>query len=141
MGILTSTSDIIRVLDTAKHLAILGAHHEPSRAAFYVPGYLARHGYRVVPVNPRLVGTELWGEGVRATLAEVGGVDAVVCFRRADDLPGHLPEILAMAPRPRVVWQQLGIINRSFSMALVDAGFDVVEDRCMLQDHRIFLGH
>lgn len=141
MGILTSMSEIAGVFERAKRLAILGAHHEVTRAAFYVPDYLFRHGYRVVPVNPRLLGTILWDEPVRATVADVGAVDAVVCFRRAEDLPGHLPEILAMNPRPWVVWQQLGIINPSFSAALVDAGIEVVEDRCMLQDHRLLGSH
>lgn len=139
MGILTTSNDILRVLTTSRRLAVLGAHHEPARAAFYVPDYLRRHGYSIIPVNPRLVGTSLWGEPVRSTLAEAGEVDAVVCFRRASDLPGHLEEILAMSPRPRVVWLQLGIVHRGFAASLVEAGLEVVEDRCMLQDHRLLL--
>lgn len=140
MSILTSTHDIQRILMTSRRLAVLGAHYEPARAAFYVPDYLSRHGYTIIPVNPRLVGTTLFGEPVRPSLAEVGEVDAVVCFRRASDLPDHLAEILAMVPRPRVVWLQLGIIHRGFEEALVEAGFEVVEDRCMLQDHRLLVG-
>lgn len=139
MSILTSTHDIQRVLMTSRRLAVLGAHHETARAAFYVPDYLSRHGYTIIPVNPRLVGTTLFGEPVRSSLAEAGEVDAVVCFRRPSDLPAHLDEILAMAPRPRVVWLQLGIVHRGFEEALVEAGFEVVEDRCMLQDHRVFM--
>lgn len=139
MSILSTTNDITRVLVTSKRLAVLGAHHETARAAFYVPDYLWRRGYTIIPVNPRLVGTTLWNEPVRAHLAEAGEVDTVVCFRRASDLPGHLEEILAMSPRPRVVWLQLGIIHRGFEAALVEAGIEVVEDRCMLQDHRLLL--
>lgn len=139
MAILTSKHDIQRVLMTSRRLAVLGAHHEPARAAFYVPDYLSRHGYTIIPVNPRLVGTILFGEPVRPSLADAGEVDAVVCFRRASDLPAHLEEILAMAPRPRVVWLQLGIVHRGFEAALAEAGFEVVEDRCMLQDHRLFI--
>lgn len=140
MGILTELRDIRRVLTTTRRLAVLGAHREPARAAFYVPDYLARHGYTIIPVNPRLVGMTLFGEPVRQSLLEVGEVDAVVCFRRASDLPGHLEDILAMAPRPRLVWLQLGIVHRGFADALLQAGIEVVEDRCMLQDHRLLLG-
>ncbi|HRE89212.1 MAG TPA: CoA-binding protein [Myxococcota bacterium] len=139
MGTLEDPQELRRVLLTARRLAVLGAHSEPARAAFYVPDYLSRHGYTVIPVNPRLVGTTLFGEPVRSSLAEVGEVDAVVVFRRASELPGHLEEILSMAPPPRVVWLQLGIVHRGFTGALLAAGFEVVEDRCMLQDHRLLL--
>lgn len=138
MAILKSQTDIAHALTRSKRLAILGAHHEPARAAFYVPDYLVRHGYEVIPVNPKLVGMTLFGEPVRKTLADAGPVDMVVCFRRSDDLPAHLPEILAMAPRPSIVWLQLGIIHHPFAQALVEAGLDVVQDRCTLQDHRLF---
>jgi predicted CoA-binding protein len=137
MAILDTWSDIAHALTRSRRLAVLGAHHEPARAACYVPEYLARHGYQIVPVNPRLVGMTLWGEAVRRSLAEAESVDMVVCFRRSDDLPHHLPEILSMRPRPAIVWQQLGIANRAFSNSLVAAGLDVVEDRCTLQDHRL----
>ena len=74
---------------------------------------------------------------VRATLAELGEpVDIVDVFRRPDLLPGHLADVLAMAPRPRLVWLQLGIRNDAFARAVQDAGSDVVQDRCTLADHR-----
>lgn len=124
-------------LKNARTIAVLGAHHAPSRPAFYVPEYLHAQGYRVLPVNPTLVGKTLFGEPVRATLAELGeAVDIVDVFRLAELLPGHLPDILAMNPRPKVVWLQLGIRNEVFARALVEAGIDVVQDRCTLADHR-----
>lgn len=138
MGVLTKESEVRRVLETCRRVAVLGAHHEPSRAAFYVPEYLARHGYTILPVNPRLVGTTLWGAPVVASLTEVERADLVLVFRRSEDLMAHLPEVLAMTPRPAVVWQQLGIRNAAFGAALVEAGCDVVEDRCALMDHRLF---
>lgn len=126
-------------LKNARTIAVLGAHHVPSRPAFYVPEYLHAQGYRVLPVNPTLVGKTLFGEPVRATLAELGeAVDIVDVFRLAELLPGHLPDILAMNPRPKVVWLQLGIRNEVFAKALVEAGIDVVQDRCTLADHRRF---
>jgi uncharacterized protein len=134
-----SLPEIRDVLARARTIAVLGAHHQPSRPAFYVPDYLHAQGYRVVPVNPTLVGTTLWGEPVRATLAELGEpVDIVDVFRLAEVLPSHLPDILAMKPPPRLVWLQLGIRNEGFAEALVAADIDVVQDRCTLADHRGF---
>jgi uncharacterized protein len=132
-----SSTGIRDVLSRARTIAVLGAHHQPSRPAFYVPDYLHSQGYRVVPVNPTLVGTTLWGEPVRATLAEIAEpIDIVDVFRLAELLPGHLADLLAMKPFPRVVWLQLGIRNDAFAEALIAAGIDVVQDRCTLADHR-----
>jgi hypothetical protein len=128
--------DLRRVLVACKTIAVLGAHDEPERAACYVPDYLHAHGYRIIPVNPELVGRTLWGERVRATLAEIGEpVDMVDVFRNARWLPAHVPDILAMAPPPKVVWLQLGVRHDAFARRLVDAGIDVVQDRCTLADH------
>ena len=134
-----SLPEIRDVLARARTIAVLGAHHQPSRPAFYVPDYLYAQGYRVLPVNPTLVGTTLWGEPVRATLAEIGEpIDIVDVFRLAELLPSHLGDLLAMKPLPRLVWLQLGIRNDAFAEALVAAGIDVVQDRCTLADHRGF---
>jgi predicted CoA-binding protein len=132
-----SLPEIRAVLERTRTIAVLGAHHHPSRPAFYVPDYLRVQGYRILPVNPTLVGTTLWGEPVRATLAEIGEpIDMVDVFRLAELLPGHLADLLAMKPPPRLVWLQLGIRNNAFANALVAAGIDVVQDRCTLADHQ-----
>lgn len=125
------------ILRAAETIAVLGAHHEPRRPAFYVPDYLASVGYRVLPVNPTLLGETLWGEPVRATLAELGEpVDIVDVFRRSAVIPDHVDDILAMSPRPAVVWLQLGIRNQGAADRLAEAGIEVIQDRCTLADHR-----
>jgi predicted CoA-binding protein len=137
MAELRTPAEIAGALRAARTVAVLGAHHDPSRAACYVPEYLHAQGYRVLPVNPALAGTTLWGEPVRATLAELGEpVDIVDVFRRPELLPGHLADVLAMTPRPRLVWLQLGIRNDAFAREVQAAGIDVVQDRCTLADHR-----
>ena len=134
---LTHEHEIAAVLRGARTIAVLGAHDDPVKAASYVPEYLHPQGYRILPVNPALAGRELWGERVRARLADIAeAVDVVDVFRRPEALPGHLDDLLAMSPRPRVVWLQLGIRNDAFAAALVAAGIDVVQDRCTLADHR-----
>jgi predicted CoA-binding protein len=140
MSELTTDAEIAAALRAARTVAVLGAHHEASRPACYVPAYLHAQGYRVLPVNPALAGRELWGEVTRASLVELETgdvpVDIVDVFRRAELLPGHLAEMLGMSPRPRLVWLQLGIRNDVFARALIEEGIDVVQDRCTLADHR-----
>ena len=136
---LTTEADIRRVLSEARTVAVLGAHLDPGKPAHYVPDYLSAQGYRVLPVNPVFAGRTLWGQTVRGTLAELGEpVDVVDVFRRAELLPPHLPDILAMSPRPGLVWMQLGIRNDAVARQLTAAGIEVVQDRCTLADHRRF---
>lgn len=136
MAELTTNSQIAAALRSARTIAVLGAHEQPFRPAFYVPDYLHGQGYRIVPVNPELAGKTLWGETVRATLAELEGpVDIVEVFRRPEVLPGHLADLLAMNPRPRLVWLQAGIRNDAFARAVQDAGIDIVQDHCLLANH------
>lgn len=128
------------ILEGTKTVAVLGVHSQRHRAAFYVPDYLHAQGYRVIGVNPKLAGEELFGEAVLASLAELREpVDMVDVFRRSELLPGHLPELLRMDPLPAVVWLQLGVRHDEVARALVSAGVDVVQDRCTLADHRRLL--
>jgi uncharacterized protein len=134
---LREESEIRTVLESARTVAVLGAHPDPGRPAYYVPEWMFRHGSRIVPVNPKFVGQTLFGERVRETLVDIGEpVDVVDVFRRPENLPDHLDEILAMHPLPKVVWLQSGIRNDAFCDALIDRGIEVVQDRCMYADHR-----
>lgn len=126
-----------RILEQARTIAVLGIHHDLERPAAYVPAYLAEVGYRVLGVNPALVGRELLGHRVVASLAELGEpIDVVDVFRRAELVPGHLDDLLAA--NPKVVWLQLGIRNDEVAAALRARGVEVIQDRCMLADHKRF---
>ena len=138
---LSSDQDLRKVLQEAHTIAVLGAHPEASRPAHYVPDYLHRKGYQVLPVNGQHAGKELWGQAVRAKLSDLDQpVDIVDVFRRADALDAHLPEILAMQPRPKLVWLQQGIRNDEFARRLLDEGIAVVQDRCTMAEHGRLLG-
>ena len=130
------------ILTTSPTIAVLGLHHEPEKAAFYVPEYLHDEGYRIIGVNPQFHGRELFGQKVRDTLAEIDEpVDLVDVFRRGELIPQHVEDILAMKPRPKVVWFQLGIRNEDSARILEAAGITVVQNRCTLADHqRLGLG-
>lgn len=137
MAELTTDAEIAAVLHAARTIAVLGAHEQPSKPAFYVPDYLRSQGYRVLPVNPVLAGKTLWGQPVRSRLAEIGEpVDIVDVFRRPELLAGHLDDLLAMRPAPKLVWLQLGIRDDRFAQAVLQAGIGVVQDRCTLAEHK-----
>jgi len=125
------------ILSSSPTVAVLGIHTAPEKAAFYVPEYLHDEGYRVIGVNPTIAGQQLFGEAVRGTLAEIGEpIDLVDVFRRAELIPAHVEDILAMHPRPRVVWFQLGIRNDDVAKILEAAGITVIQNRCTLADHQ-----
>jgi len=120
-------------------IAVLGAHPNPAKAAFYVPEYLARKGYTVLPVNPAYAGQMLWGQPVVSRLTDLAvPLDIVEVFRRSEALPDHLEEILAA--RPKLVWLQSGIANEVFAEALQQAGIQVVQNRCLMVVHRQLMG-
>jgi predicted CoA-binding protein len=130
------TDDDLRgFLAPARRIAVLGAHPDPAKPAHYVPDYLHRRGYQVLPANPVYVGSILWGEPVRETLAAIGPpVDIVDVFRRSAQLDAHLDDILAV--RPSLVWLQSGIRNEALARSLESAGIAVVQDRCLMVEHR-----
>lgn len=130
------------ILSGSPTIAVLGIHREPEKAAFYVPEYLHDEGYRIIGVNPVFKDQTLFDEPVRATLAEIKEpVDIVDVFRRPEQIPAHVEDILAMKPRPKVVWFQLGIKNDEAAKILEAAGIVVVQNRCTLADHqRLGLG-
>jgi len=129
--------EIRRLLARARRIAVLGASARKDRASYRVPAYLARHGYEIVPVNPRYAGDELHGHVVLSSLTEIAQViDIVDVFRRAGDVAGHLEEILAMRPLPGAVWLQLGIRNDAAARAWKARGITVIQDRCTMIEHQ-----
>lgn len=131
---------LTRILREAKTIAVLGAKEGAGEPAYYVPAYLQQRGYRIIPVNPMLAGRTVLGAPVVGALADLPGpVDVIDVFRRPEYLPGHAQEILALPWRPRAVWFQLGIRHDGAAAELVRAGIDVVQDRCMMPEHRRLL--
>lgn len=142
MTLLTEIPDVIRVLKENKVIAVVGFHPDTTKAAHYVPEYMSRQGYTIIPVNPSLAtrGQSFFGHKAVSTLAEIHTpVDVVEVFRRSDKVRDHLQDILNMNPLPKVVWLQLGIRDDATARELAARGIDVIQDRCMLADHRALL--
>lgn len=137
LNLLDDDGSLSRLLREAKTVAVVGAKADPAAAAFYVPAYLHQHGYRILPVNPKLRGRRLFGVDAVATVADLAEpVDVIEVFRRPEFLPGHAGEILALPWRPVTVWFQLGIRHDGAAEQLARAGIRVVQDRCMMPEHR-----
>lgn len=136
--ILTSAEDIVNVAHSAKRVAVLGIKTERQRGepAFYVAEYLQRAGVEVIPVPvyyPDV--TEILGQRVYRKLSDVPGpIDIVDVFRRSADLMPHLDDLLSA--KPRCVWLQLGIKDDVFAERLASAGIDVVQNHCLMVEHR-----
>ena len=127
------------LLRGTKTIAVIGAKDDPSEDAYRIPHYMQQHGYRIVPVNPKLDTT--LNEVCHADLGTVEDpVDIVNLFRASEHVPGHVDEILALDPPPRAVWMQLGIHNGEAAGRLREAGIGVIQDRCIMVDHRRLVG-
>lgn len=131
-----------RVVKSARRVAVLGikTEQQSGQPAFYVPDYLARAGVEVVPVPvyyPDV--THILGKPVFRRLVDVPGeLDLVDVFRRPQDIDAHVDDIIAK--KPRAVWFQSGIRNDTAAEKLAKAGIQVVQDRCLMVDHRRYGG-
>jgi uncharacterized protein len=137
-NLVTSPDDVARIVRENTRIAVLGIKTEAQRdqPAFYVPEYMARAGYDIVPVPVYYPdATEILGRPVYRTVSAVPApVEMVNVFRRPRDIPPHVPDILAA--RPRVVWLQLGIHHDEAAETWAKAGIQVVQNRCLLVEHR-----
>jgi predicted CoA-binding protein len=128
---------IQQVLLSARTIAIVGLSNNPLRASYFVGFYLQRHGYRVIPVNPRE--SQILGEQSFASLREVPlPVDVVNVFRA----PGALPAIAAdaVAIKASCLWCQFGVINEEGARIAERGGLTVVMDRCIKVEHARYAG-
>ncbi len=126
--------DIDLILREAERIAVVGWSTDPDRDSHEVADYLDRVGYTILPVNPKYEGTEAYGTQVVGHLTELEDVDVVDVFRRSEAVVDHVEEAIELeAP---VFWMQLGIRNDQAADRLGEAGITVVQDRCMMAEHR-----
>lgn len=126
------------LLAETKTIAVLGIKtaQQAGQPAFYVPKYMQSAGFKIIPVPVYYPEVEqILGQPVYRKLADVPEpVDMVNVFRRSQDIPPHLEDILAC--KPKSVWIQLGISHDEVARELAQAGIKVVQDRCLMVDHR-----
>ena len=137
--LLAEGDDLRDLLAGARRVAVVGLSADESRPSFGVARYLQAAGYEIIPVNPKWLGREILGVPVVARLTDIaGGIDIVDAFRRAVDMPRVVDD--AIAAGANALWMQLGIVNEAEARRAIDAGLDVVMDRCMMAEHRRLLG-
>ena len=119
------------ILNTVKTIAMVGVSANTSRPSYFAFKYLLERGYRMIPVNPVIVGQELLGRQVYAKLADVPEpIDMVDIFRAPRYAVEIVEEALALTPRPQVIWMQLGIRNDEAAKLAEANGLKVVMNRC-----------
>ena len=124
--------DYIRaILGGVKTIAMVGASSNRIRPSAFAMKYLLAKGYRVVPVNPGQAGGQILGQQAYARLADIPfAIDMVDIFRGSEAAAGIVEEALALKPRPKVIWMQLGVRDDAAARRAEDAGLKVVMNRC-----------
>ena len=128
---------IQRVLRTGTSIAVVGLSANALRASHFVGYYAQRHGYRIIPVNPRE--EEVLGEPCFNSLTAVGeAIDIVNVFRDPSAVPALAKEAVAIGAK--ALWLQFGVISDEGAAIAADAGLDVVMDRCLKVEHAGYIG-
>jgi predicted CoA-binding protein len=134
------SAELQQILRDTRTVAVVGVSDNPARPSNEVYQYLAKHSdFELYPVNPNI--SEINGTKVYPSLADLPVVpDMVDVFRRYDDLPGVLTETLALSPRPKYLWLQLGLWHDEVGEQAEAAGLRVVMDRCLKVDYARLIG-
>ena len=119
------------ILNTVKTIAMVGVSPNTIRPSYFAFKYLLERGYRMIPVNPGQAGGDLLGQKVYARLADIPeAVDMVDVFRASEHALGVVQEAIALNPRPKVIWMQLGVRNDAAATLAEANGIKVVMNRC-----------
>ena len=137
MPVVDDIAGLRRILLQSRVLAVVGLSDSWYRPSFFAAKYMQDHRYRIVPVNPGY--PEVLGERCYPTLREVpGSIDIVDCFRKPAEIVPIARDAVAIGAK--VLWMQLGIRNDEAAKIALDAGLDVVMDRCVKIEHARILG-
>ena len=118
-----------------KTIAVVGLSPKPHRDSFRVAKYMQAHGFRIVPINPNA--PEVLGEKAYASLTEAAQherIDMVNCFRNSEDIPPIAAEAIAIGAKS--LWLQIGVAHEVASAQAAAAGLVVVQNRCLMVEHR-----
>ncbi|WP_372840968.1 CoA-binding protein [Phaeovulum sp.] len=121
------------ILTSTRVIAVVGISANPDRPSNGVARFLQARGFRVIPVNPGLLGQELLGEKVWPDLASIPkdiAVDMVDIFRASEAVPGVVADALAHLPALKTIWMQLGVTNDAAAAEASARGVTVVQNRC-----------
>jgi predicted CoA-binding protein len=137
MALVDDVAGLRRILLQSRTIAVIGLSSNWYRPSFFAAKYMQDHGYHIVPVNPSYA--EVLGQKCYPTLRDIPHqVDIVDCFRKAGEIPPIAGDAVAIGAK--VLWMQLGIRNDQAAKIALDAGLDVVMNRCVKIEHARILG-
>jgi predicted CoA-binding protein len=139
--LIESAAERLEILSTYRHIAMVGLSSNQYRPSHFAAIYLLAEGYDVTPVNPRekeILGRQCYPSVTKLAETRPGLVEVVDIFRSPADVPPIVEEAIAIGAK--VVWMQLGVVNEQAAQRAIDAGLDVVMDRCMKIEHARFFG-
>jgi predicted CoA-binding protein len=126
-----SDEQIRHILNTVGPIAMVGASDNPSKPSYFVLKYLSSRGFTMIGINPRLAGQNILGVPVFGRLADVKGpIDMVEIFRDSTAAPQIVADALALQPKPKFIWMQLGIFHAAAAETARAAGLTVIMNRC-----------
>jgi len=124
---------IKRILRDTEVIAVVGISPNPQRDSYRVARYMFSKGYRIVPVNPTV--KEVFGDKAYPSLRDVPyEVDMVNVFRNSEHLSGIVDDAIHVGAK--VLWTQLGVVDRESTLRAANAGLDVVTNRCLMMEHQ-----
>ncbi|MFN3955111.1 MAG: CoA-binding protein [Pararhodobacter sp.] len=129
-----------RILQRTRVIAVIGVSANPVRPSYFVARYLSLRGFTVIPVNPGHAGQTLFGQTVRASLAECPDtVEMLDVFRRSDQVPPIVAEGIERFPRLKTIWLQIGVESPQAQAMAQAHGLDFVHNRCpKIEYQRLF---
>ena len=134
---MTQADDIAQILKNYRTVAVVGLSPRPHRDSYEIASYMQRHGWRIIPINPAAQVAEILGEKVYPNLIEAAKheqIDLVDVFRNSADVPPVADEAIAIGAK--ALWLQLGIEHPAAATKARKAGLRVVQNRCLLVEHR-----
>jgi uncharacterized protein len=118
-----------------KNIAVVGVSKNEEKPSHEVPKYLIEHGYNVISTNPTL--SEVLGRKAYPTIADIQErIDIVDVFRKSEDVPAAVDDLLQKKNGIKVLWMQIGIYNEDAERKAKENGIDVVYNRCMMEEHK-----
>ncbi len=135
--IITDPERIRKIIEETKTVAIVGMSNKPERDSFIVARYLQNHGFRIIPVRPEKM--EILGEQTVSDAADITEkVDVLDIFRNSGQVMEHVEEAIKL--KPKVFWMQLGVENHAAAEKLVEAGINVIMNKCIKIEHAKYFG-
>ncbi|MGP6219696.1 CoA-binding protein [Caldiplasma sukawensis] len=131
--------EIKKILEDYKNIAVVGISENKERDSYMVSEYLVKHGYNVIPINPKI---DYWnGRKSYKNLEEAAkenSIDIVDIFRKPEAVPEIVQESLSV--RPKVIWMQLGVASEKGKELAEKNGITVIMDKCIMQEHKKIVG-